>query len=160
MKILGIDPSLTATGWGLIEVDGPRLVHIDHGVIRTKSTQDIQDRLFAIRIGVSQEMGRLSMADLVVVEETPFVGGGQASAGALNRAQGAVLSAIPQYAGNLRMFGPPTWRKLVGIANKQEKAELKAAAIHRASILLGMDEPPTSHDAAEALCIAIAGSVG
>ena len=35
MLILGLDPSLSCTGWGVVEVDGPRLTHIANGEVKT-----------------------------------------------------------------------------------------------------------------------------
>src|SRR4051812_21793857 len=44
-RLLGIDPGLRFTGWGLIEVDGNRLIHIADGVIATDSAEPVPERL-------------------------------------------------------------------------------------------------------------------
>ncbi len=45
VRLLGIDPGLRFTGWGLIDVDGNRLRHIADGVIATDSDHSVPDRL-------------------------------------------------------------------------------------------------------------------
>jgi crossover junction endodeoxyribonuclease RuvC len=155
MRWLGIDPSLAATGWGLIEVDGPRLRHIDHGVIKTKPSTPIQERLYFIRIEIETIMGRLSVGDAIAFEETHFaMAKGGMSAIALARAQGAILSATGRYVTTVEIMTPTQWRKSLGIGGNGTK---EAAGI-AVRTLLGLDEVPTPHDAAEGLGIAIAGS--
>ncbi len=45
LKLIGIDPGLRFTGWGLIEVDGNRLRHIADGVVATDASQSVPERL-------------------------------------------------------------------------------------------------------------------
>jgi len=37
MRVMGLDPGLRALGWGVVDIDGPRLRHVDNGIIRTSS---------------------------------------------------------------------------------------------------------------------------
>ena len=46
--IIGLDPGLAATGWGVIVADGNRLKHVAHGTIKTKVTDAMTDRLKAL----------------------------------------------------------------------------------------------------------------
>ena len=48
MRILGIDPGLQRTGWGVIDVDGNRLSHVAHGVIKTITGETLAERLRSI----------------------------------------------------------------------------------------------------------------
>ena len=57
MLILGIDPGLRCTGWGVIAVDGGRLQHIANGSIRPKSTLDDASRLQIIFDGLDEKGG-------------------------------------------------------------------------------------------------------
>lgn len=52
VRLLGIDPGLRFTGWGLIEVDGNRLKHLADGVIATDSTDSVPDRLKILHDGL------------------------------------------------------------------------------------------------------------
>ena len=45
MRILGLDPSLTSTGWGVIDVNGNRLQYVADGFIPTEPKMPIEDRL-------------------------------------------------------------------------------------------------------------------
>ena len=51
VRLLGIDPGLRFTGWGMIDVDGNRLRHVADGVIATDSDAPVPDRLRAIHDG-------------------------------------------------------------------------------------------------------------
>lgn len=52
MRIIGIDPGLRFTGWGIIESEGSRLHHIANGVVKTLSTNDLPKRLVEIHDGI------------------------------------------------------------------------------------------------------------
>ena len=45
MRLIGFDPGLRLTGWGVIEVDGNRLRHVAHGVVRVMTTGSLAERL-------------------------------------------------------------------------------------------------------------------
>ena len=63
-RILGIDPGLTHTGWGLIESAGSRLVHIADGAISTKADTPLAERLAFIYRGLGallREFGLLAL---------------------------------------------------------------------------------------------------
>ena len=48
MRLLGLDPGLQRTGWGVIRVDGSRLSHIANGTVATDAAQPIAARLLAL----------------------------------------------------------------------------------------------------------------
>ena len=50
MRVLGIDPGLRRTGWGVIEAEGNRLTHVANGVIATRDAFDLAHRLVEIRV--------------------------------------------------------------------------------------------------------------
>ncbi|MFN3527188.1 MAG: crossover junction endodeoxyribonuclease RuvC, partial [Paracoccus sp. (in: a-proteobacteria)] len=52
MKVLGIDPGLRNMGWGVIEVDGPRIRHLANGTIHSDGTQDLGARLSVLFRGL------------------------------------------------------------------------------------------------------------
>ena len=68
-RILGIDPGLAATGWGLIEVRDNRLSFVADGTLRSDSRASLADRLAALFDGIS-ELIEAYAPDEVAVEET------------------------------------------------------------------------------------------
>ncbi len=91
MRILGIDPGSKATGYGFIEQQGNRLIHLDNGAITTDSKTDLALRLQRIY----QEIYRLieeHRPDVVAVEQV-FMARNPASALKLGHARGVVLLA-------------------------------------------------------------------
>jgi len=53
-RVIGLDPGLRKTGWGVIEQDGNRLRHIAHGSIRTDADQSTAERLRTLHDGLAQ----------------------------------------------------------------------------------------------------------
>jgi len=54
MRVLGLDPGLRATGWGIIDADGNRLSHVANGAVKTNRTQDLAQRLLALHEGLAE----------------------------------------------------------------------------------------------------------
>src|ERR1700758_320283 len=68
-RLLGIDPGLRFTGWGVIEADGNRLRHIANGVIATDSTANVPERLRVLHDALAILLAR-HRPDEAAVEET------------------------------------------------------------------------------------------
>jgi crossover junction endodeoxyribonuclease RuvC len=106
MRLIGLDPGLRLTGWGVIDVDGNTLRHVAHGVIRVTTTGSLADRLrelFDGVVAVVEAQGPLEAA----IEET-FVNVNPGSTLKLGQARGVVLLAparaglpVFEYAANL-----------------------------------------------------------
>ncbi len=106
IRILGIDPGLRNTGWGLIEATGSRLAYLGCGTIQTDTGTVLAERLAIIHRAVAKliEEGR---PDEGAIEET-FVNRDPQSALKLGQARGAALAAlalgglsVAEYATNL-----------------------------------------------------------
>ncbi len=91
MRILGIDPGSRITGYGIIEKQGNRLLHIDNGAIFTRSDDDLGARLKIIYDGLSRVI--LDYAPQAVAVEQIFVSKNALSALKLGHARGAALLA-------------------------------------------------------------------
>jgi crossover junction endodeoxyribonuclease RuvC len=89
MIILGIDPGLQKTGWGVISVQGNALRYIGSGLIKTDAQQDIAQRLSVLHQGL-QEVIEKFKPEMAAVEET-FVNKNPASALKLGQARGVAL---------------------------------------------------------------------
>lgn len=92
MRILGIDPGLQKTGWGVIESEGHRLTYISSGLIRTDSALPLYARLAMIDAGLDQAVS-LWKPETAAVEET-FVNQNAASALKLGFARGVAIVAV------------------------------------------------------------------
>ncbi len=91
LRILGIDPGLAITGYGLIEKDGVRLEYIASGRIRSKDAQPLPSRLSAILAGVAEVIESYAPGE-VAVEEV-FVNVNPRSTLLLGQARGACICA-------------------------------------------------------------------
>lgn len=93
MRILGIDPGTGTTGYGIIDVAGNRLCHVDNGIIRTRSGDPLPIRLKAIYDGLTAILKEFS-PQAVAVEQV-FLAKNPKAALTLGHARGtAVLSAV------------------------------------------------------------------
>ena len=91
MRILGIDPGSRATGYGLIEQQGNRLIHLDNGAITTRSGDELALRLQRIYHELSGLIAEFR-PDAMAVEQV-FMAKNPASALKLGHARGAALLA-------------------------------------------------------------------
>src|SRR5215470_13741108 len=69
IRILGIDPGLRRTGWGVIDVEGNRLIFVACGSVETRETLPLAERLVAIHEGLSKVLGEFSPLE-AAVEQT------------------------------------------------------------------------------------------
>ena len=58
MIILGLDPSLSCTGWGVVRVDGSRLTHLAHGQIATDAKAPMAERLHHLHDAIAAVIGQ------------------------------------------------------------------------------------------------------
>jgi crossover junction endodeoxyribonuclease RuvC len=91
MRVLGIDPGSRITGYGIIDKEGNRLVHVDNGAIFTDSQRDFPLRLQRIYRGLTEVIERFS-PDAMAVENIFFATNVQ-SALKLGQARGAAIVA-------------------------------------------------------------------
>jgi crossover junction endodeoxyribonuclease RuvC len=148
VRLLGLDPGLRFTGWGVIDVDGNRLRHIGDGVIATDSAEPVPERLKILHDALMALLERLR-PDEAAVEET-YVNRNGAATLKLGYARGVAL-LTPALAGvTVTEYGAKSVKKAVvgtGGADKDQvemmvRRLLPGAVIRRA-------------DAADALAVAI-----
>jgi crossover junction endodeoxyribonuclease RuvC len=148
IRILGIDPGLRRTGWGLIESDGNRLIHVACGSVETSEKAALGARLVAIHDGLSAVIGEYAPHEAAV--ENTFVNGNGASTLKLGQARGIAM-LVPAQAGlTVAEYAPNLVKKTVVGAGHAEKAQIR--------MMIGVLLPkaaPQSEDAADALAIAI-----
>jgi crossover junction endodeoxyribonuclease RuvC len=147
-RILGIDPGLQKTGWGVIECDGSRLKFIAAGVIKSDAKAATAARLLTLANGL-RDVIREYAPHVAAVEET-FVNKNAASSLALGQARGIAL-LIPAEAGlAVQEFAANLVKKTVTGVGHAEKQQVQAMI----KILLPA-APELTADAADALAVAI-----
>ncbi len=149
IRILGLDPGLRRTGWGVIEIEGARLTHVAHGVIAPKDSLPFAERLLALFVGIS-EIVALHNPHEAAVEET-FMNNNAASALKLGHARAMAL-VVPARAGlPVAEYAATVVKKSLvgtGAADKTQVAFMIARLLPKAG--------PATADAADALAVAIA----
>jgi crossover junction endodeoxyribonuclease RuvC len=148
IRILGIDPGLRHTGWGLIEQAGMRLSHVSHGVIEAPVDISMAERLAHIFEAVG-ELARHHAPDAAGVEET-LVNANPRSALKLGQARGAAMAALAMAGVPVAEFAPRQIKLSVvgtGTADKDQVKFMVQRLLPRAG---GM-----KLDAADALACAI-----
>lgn len=148
MFVLGIDPGLSATGYGLVEGSKPPTAHLA-GVIRTDAGTETPRRLFELHQGLTEIIADTSPD--VIALETVFTNRNLQTAISVGRASGVALLAAAQADLAVFEYVPTVIKSAVtgdGSANKGQVQEMVAR-------LLKLAEPPRPADAADALAIAL-----
>jgi crossover junction endodeoxyribonuclease RuvC len=124
IRIIGLDPGLRRTGWGVIESDGVRLIYVASGVITPPTDDDLAYRLRALFEGVSGIIASFKPQE-AAVEET-FVNENPRSTLKLGQARGTVLLA-PAMAGlKVAEYTPNLIKKSVVGSGHAEKQQVQA----------------------------------
>lgn len=147
MRIIGIDPGLQHTGWGIIEIKGNNLKHIAHGVINTNVKLPTSERLKQICEGIQKQIELYQPEDSAI--EEVFVNSNPASSLKLGLARGAAMLALAQMNLEVSEYTPNVVKKAVVGAGHAEKHQIQAMI----KILLPGVE--AAADAADALAVAI-----
>ena len=148
MRILGLDPGLRHTGWGVIDVDGNRLIHVAAGVASAPADLSLAERLVALFRQVGEVLERYR-PDEAAVEET-FVNKNAASTLKLGVARGVVLLAPAERGLPVAEYSANMVKKSVVGAGHAEKAQVQLM-VRR--LLPGC--AVVKADAADALAVAI-----
>jgi len=149
IRILGLDPGLRRTGWGVIVIEGARLIHVAHGVIAPKETLSLSERLLAVFLGVAAVV-EAHRPDEAAIEET-FVTANGASTLKLGHARAAAIIAPARAGLPVAEYAAKVVKKAVvgtGGADKTQVAFMIARLLPAAG--------GASADAADALAVAIA----
>jgi crossover junction endodeoxyribonuclease RuvC len=148
VRILGIDPGLRRTGWGVITVTGTKLAYVDCGVVTSDGDLPLALRLRELHEGISRVVGGFS-PDEVAVEET-FVNKDAQATLKLGHAR-AVALLVPALAGlPVSEYAANLVKKTVCGAGHADKVQIQAMV----KFLMPKAEFKTA-DAADALAIAV-----
>lgn len=147
-RLLGLDPGLQKTGWGVIEVEGSRLSHIANGTVTSTQTKSLAERLVELHDGL-REVVAIWQPDGAAVEET-FVNKNPTSTLKLGQARGIAL-LVPALAGlHVEEYTPTHIKKSVVGTGHADKGQIHAMV---KVLLPGVSI--SGPDAADALAVAI-----
>jgi crossover junction endodeoxyribonuclease RuvC len=152
MIILGIDPGIADTGYGVIEASGGQLRCVTYGSIKTPAGQLLADRLFSLAEQLAELIAKYQ-PERAAIEELFFCNNAK-TALIVGQARGAALLICRQAGLSPWSFTPLQVKQAVttyGGANKEQVQKM-------VKLLLNLKEIPKPDDAADALAIAICAS--
>ncbi|MEX2158606.1 MAG: crossover junction endodeoxyribonuclease RuvC [Dehalococcoidia bacterium] len=149
LTILGVDPGLRVTGWGIVRGDDDGLRSLACGAITLRGDRRHEQRLHHIYTELCAVIAQWTPAEIAV--EDPFVGENVRSAFAIGEARAIALLAAAQHGLPVRPYPPAEVKVAVTGYGRSDKAQV--AELVR--VQLGLAEAPRPADAADALAVAI-----
>jgi len=149
MIILGIDPGIADTGYGVIKKEGDKLICLDYGSIKTKAGTELPDRLEIL----NQELDKIIKKynpNLMSVEQLFFCNNAK-TALIVGQARGVVLLTAKQNNIPITEFTPLQIKQAVSTYGKASKLQVQKMV----KLLLNLKEIPKPDDASDALAAAI-----
>lgn len=148
IRIIGLDPSLVACGWGIVEMEGTKLRHVGHGVIRPAPKAALHLRLRELYETITDLIRTYDPVESAV--EEAFMKNNAASAIKLGHARAACLLAVSTSGLGVGEYAPRAVKKSVvgtGTADKTQVAHMMNVLMPGCGVKAG--------DASDALAIAI-----
>lgn len=147
--ILGIDPGLAHTGWGVVSQDGPRLACVAYGCVSTAASDPLGRRLLKVHDQIGAVVRRFRPTCVGI--ETVWFGNNVTAAFATGQARGAALVACAEGGLEVGEFSPSQIKLAVVGTGSAEKEQVQ----YMVGQLLRLTEPPSPDHAADALAAAI-----
>lgn len=147
--ILGIDPGLANTGWGVVHQCGPRLECVAYGCVSTPTQQELSQRLLKIHDQIGAVVERFRPSCLGI--ETVWFGQNVTAAFATGQARGAALVACAEGGLQVGEFSPSQIKLSVVGTGSASKDQVAYMVRH----VLGLRDVPRPDHAADALAAAI-----
>jgi crossover junction endodeoxyribonuclease RuvC len=149
VKVFGIDPGSERTGYGCVESDGSRHRLITCGAITSPALSSFPDKLLAIHTQLAALLEKCR-PDCVAIE-TLFFAVNVRSALKLGHARGVAVLAAVEAGVTVVEYTPAEIKRAVVGYGRAEKHQVQQMV----KLLLGLPAPPSPHDAADALAVAI-----
>lgn len=152
MCVLGIDPGLNTTGYGVVRCDGLKTTLIEAGVVRSHAKASLQSRLNEIFSGV-REILDAHNPDRMVLEQLFSHYERPRTAILMGHARGVICLAAAQHALDVVHLEPTRVKKVMTGSGRASKAQMQLAV----KAQLGLASVPEPSDVADAIAIAICG---
>jgi crossover junction endodeoxyribonuclease RuvC len=149
MRVLGIDCGSRVTGYGVIDTDGADCVFVRCGVIRSKSTDPIANRLKSIHNGISEVIREFQPG--AAAFESLFYATNVQSALKLGHVRGVSIFAAVEANLSVFEYSPLEVKSAVTGYGRAEKSQVQQMV----RALLKLNAPPEPYDASDALAVAI-----
>jgi crossover junction endodeoxyribonuclease RuvC len=148
-RIIGIDPGLASTGWGIVDYSRSRIHYLAHGCIETEAALPRPERLFFIYRQINTVMDTYTPSEAAM--ETLYFGKNVTSAIAVAEARGVLSLAMAERNLPLVEFTPNQIKQSVVGVRKAEKEQVQKMV----ALILGLPVIPKPDHAADALGAAI-----
>jgi crossover junction endodeoxyribonuclease RuvC len=149
MRVIGIDPSLQSTGFGVVENEGNNFQALVYGIIKTGRRLPFHQRLNEIRTELEKIIDRFSPQEVAI--ENPFYARNVRTAISLGQVRGAVLVAVASKNCQLFEYSALEIKKAVTGYGQAEKDQVQRMV----KILLNLEDDRMPLDASDALAAAI-----
>ncbi|MBI4729899.1 MAG: crossover junction endodeoxyribonuclease RuvC [Acidobacteria bacterium] len=149
MRVMGIDPGLARTGWGIVEDEGGRARALASGTVRAREDHDVAGQLLALKGALSGVIAE-HRPEAVALERL-FFNANVRTALRAGQASGAALLAAAEGRVPVFEYTPSEVKRAVVGAGAATKKQVG----YMVSAILGLAERPDSPDAADALALAI-----
>ncbi|MDR0410172.1 MAG: crossover junction endodeoxyribonuclease RuvC [Spirochaetaceae bacterium] len=148
-RIIGVDPGLASSGWGVLEYSGQRARYLAHGCIETPASQNHAERLLSIYNEIRAVLDKWRPVEAAV--EGLFFARNVKSAIPVAEARGVLCMALAQAGLLVREFRPNEIKKAVSGVATADKRQVQEMI----RIVLGLEAAPRPDHAADALAAAI-----
>lgn len=151
MRILGIDPALRTTGYGVIERSNGRVQLIEAGIVAPDVRATLEDRLRELHVGITDVIAQ-TQPGLVVIEELYTTYKNPLTAILMGHARGVLCLACSQAGISVHTLGHARVKRALVGSGSARKEQVNAMVTR----LLRLRTPPKPHDVSDALAIALA----
>ncbi len=149
MTVIGIDPGVATTGFGVVRKEGSRVSLVEYGTIRTPAGIDLGLRLQTLRTEVKRLVSE-HQPDAAAIERLLF-SNNQKTVMDVARASGVILLALSECGCPVTEYSPPQVKLSVTGEGRAEKVQVQ----YMVRQLLRLTETPKPDDAADALALAL-----
>ena len=153
-RIIGLDPGLASTGWGIVDCEKSRMKYIAHGCIETEAAVPRAERLFSIYREINNVLDTYSPTESAM--ETLYFGKNVSSAITVAEARGVLSLAMAERNLPLTECTPNQIKQSVVGVTKAEKVQVQEMV----ALILGLPVIPKPDHAADALGAAICAAQG
>lgn len=151
MRILGVDPGLRTTGYGVIDVLGDRCALVEGGVVQPRAELPLERRLAELHEAMV-EIVRTTRPDCMVVEELWTAYKNPTTAVLMGHARGVIALAAGTASIAMHHLSHAMVKRVVGGSGAASKLQVNAMVVR----LLALHEPPRPNDVSDALALALA----